>query len=234
MMSPVSSSDKVLMIKSTTAKMEFFFDVLSILPPTEKPVAMSQSMETTLNTPRRYAPGEWIEHVLQCNYSELERYVVTDVFHYKERNTFPDLQHEYIVLRVQPKSSSTSAPPHTDIKLSRTIRNHGLSARFGLWGSATDTVEVQAPPSDGPSAPTLLRISLLVVRVHDRMPFYCLLKTSCYAFARAIKDAVYRKYNGSATVPNRPRFLTRQSYFMSCIPAGITAAQKVAEIVTAY
>ncbi|KAF8443314.1 hypothetical protein L210DRAFT_948726, partial [Boletus edulis BED1] len=186
--------------------MEFFFDVYSLLPPTEKPAAMSQSMETILNTPRRYAPDEWIEHVLQCNYSELERYVVTDVFHYKEQNAFPDFQHEYLVLRVEEHPPSTPATPFIDIRVSRTIRNHALPAKLGLWGSATDTVEVQAPPSAVPvqeihrltwqqnNAPTLLRISVLVVQVHSRMPFYCLVKTSCYAFARAIKDAVYRKY----------------------------------------
>ncbi|KAF8443321.1 hypothetical protein L210DRAFT_3535555 [Boletus edulis BED1] len=244
MMSHVSSSDKVL--KSTTAKMEFFFDVFSLLPPAEKPAAMAQSMEAILHTAQSYSPNGWMEHIFQCNCSELERYVITDVFHFKEQKAFPDFKHEYIVLRVQPKSSScTSAPPHTDIKLSRTIRNHGLSARLGLWGSATDTVEVQAPPSAVPvqeihrltwqqnNAPDLLRISYLVSTVHHhRMPNYCLLKTSCYAFARAIKDAIYRKYDGSAAAPNPPRFLTRQSYFMGCIPAGITKSQKVAEAVT--
>ncbi|KAG6370542.1 hypothetical protein JVT61DRAFT_11330 [Boletus reticuloceps] len=226
--------------------MEFFFDVFSLLPPTEKPAAMSQSMEKTiLDTAQSYSPNGWMEHIFQCDCSELECYVVTDLFHYKEQKAFPDFQHEYIVLRVQPKSSSTSAPPHTDIKISRTIRNHALPTRLGLWGSATDTVEVQSPPSAVPvqqihrltwqqnNAPTLLRISYLVSTVHHRMPYYCLLKTSCYAFARAIKDAIYRKYNGSAAAPNPPRFLTRQSSFMGCIPTGITKSQKVAEAVIA-
>ncbi|KAF8125123.1 hypothetical protein EV363DRAFT_1351574 [Boletus edulis] len=238
MMSHVSSSDKVL--KSTTAKMEFFFDVFSLLPPTEKPAAMAQSMEAILHTAQSYSPNGWMEHIFQCNCSELERYVITDVKHSRilSMNTL------YYVYSPNPPLS-TSAPPHTDITLSRTIRNHGLSARLGLWGSATDTVEVQAPPSAVPvqeihrltwqqnNAPDLLRISYLVSTVHHhRMPNYCLLKTSCYAFARAIKDAIYRKYDGSAAAPNPPRFLTRQSYFMGCIPAGITKSQKVAEAVT--
>ncbi|KAF8443225.1 hypothetical protein L210DRAFT_3166425 [Boletus edulis BED1] len=129
--------------------------------------------------------------------------------------------------------------------VSRTVRNRTLLARFGLWGPATDTVVILPSGTQFPHerlhrltwprdrAPDLFRVSLFIVTVHYRLPQYRLLKTSCYAFAGAVKDSIHLRFNGLAQA-QRPQFLTHGAYVMYCIPAGTTKAQKLANSVVRY
>ncbi|KAF8120806.1 hypothetical protein EV363DRAFT_1367851 [Boletus edulis] len=174
----------------------------SFFPPSEK---IMSSLQDVLNSPgEQRTTDQWLTLVSQ--HDRNRPYLVTALSHYTQRRLFPDCQHEYIVLEV-----------------SRTIRNGSLPARLGLWGPATDTVDILPSGTQFPHArlhrltwahdraPDLFRASLFIETVHRRMPQYCLLKTSYYAFAAQC-----------------PPLLTREAYFMYCIPAGITKAQKLA------
>ncbi|KAF8447331.1 hypothetical protein L210DRAFT_3525965 [Boletus edulis BED1] len=207
----------------------------SFFPPSEKSMS---SLQNVLNTPgEQRTTDQWFTLVSQHNRNR--PYVVTALSHYTERRPFPDCQHEYIVLEVEERNPTSPKPPPVIIKVSRTIRNGSLPARLGLWGPATDTVDILPSGTQFPHArlhrltwphdraPDLFRASLFIETVHRRMPRYCLLKTSCYAFAGAVKDSIYIRFNGLAQA-QRPPLLTREAYFMYCIPVGSTKAQKLA------
>ena len=126
------------------------------------------------------------------------------------------------------------------IKVSRTIIGHTLPARLGLWGPTADTVTTvpgNAPHQDQrlhsltweiETAPALVTISGLICEIHDRMPRYRLLQSSCYAFARAVGRLIHLRLDGTAGDPQYTPFLIRESYLLHCIPAGITRAERVA------
>lgn len=224
--------------------MEFYIDVsFPSFPFSEKPAIYKDSMQATLSNTQPHSPGAWLQLVRQRDPDR--QYVVTAVSHYKEHSPFPDFQHEYILLFVQDRTPSfqpTIAP--LAIRVSRSITNHSLPARLGLWGPADDTVAVLGVATTihlpderlfhltwtPGCAPSLERVSTFILGVHRFMPQYCLLKTSCYTFARALSSSIHARFN-SITQVQQPRFLTRRSYFMHCIPVGITRAQRVANMV---
>ncbi|KAF8550203.1 hypothetical protein OG21DRAFT_446929 [Imleria badia] len=227
--------------------MEFYFNILySSFPfpssPAEKPAIPVSDMQAVLSNTAPQTAVAWFHLVHE--HDPHHRYVVTEVTHYKPRSPWPDCQHEYIIMSVQrrplpgePLPEPAAAP--ILVKASRTITGRALPARLGLWGPSDDTVTVldpANPPRDERlhtltwtlnQAPHLERVSHFLYHVHHLAPKYYLLKTSCYTFACAIKESLHLRFNGITGV-QQPHFLTRQSYWMHCIPAGITRAQLLA------
>ena len=225
-----------------TVNMEFYIAVFSSLPfPLSEKLA-EPPMHTALTNNRSYSPIEWLQFVRENDPDN--QYLVTAVEHYKEPSAWPDCQHEYLILSVQlrphPHRSIPTDPNTFLIKVSRTIVGHTLPARLGLWGPAADTITTV--PGDVPhqhqrlhsltweieTAPALVTISSLICEIHDRMPRYRLLQSSCYAFARAVGRLIYLRRDGTAGDPQHTPFLIRESYLLHCIPAGITRAERVA------
>ncbi|KAF8125194.1 hypothetical protein EV363DRAFT_1176698 [Boletus edulis] len=171
----------------------------SFFLPSEK---ATSSLQTVFNTPARHTPREWLDIVLENDPEH--NYIVTNLWHYKQR-LLPllDCQHEYIILEVQPRPLPSPALPPTLIKVSRTIVNRSFPARLGLWGPATDTIEILPLGTQFTDhclhqltwpqhrAPDLYHISRFIHAIHTAMPRYFLVRTSCYAFAGAIKDSIH-------------------------------------------
>ncbi|KAF8345388.1 hypothetical protein F5887DRAFT_966570 [Amanita rubescens] len=171
--------------------------------------------------------------------------IVTRASFNKQRSVLPDFQHEYIMLEVTTHPSQPQPEPPLDpvtLLVSRSVQS-----TLGLFGPALDTITIHDPnalvmneiqlhtiewqPND---APRLRNIFLLIMSIHDRMPRYCLLKTSCYTFARAVLEAINSAFNGHQG-HQQEGFFTRQLYFLGFIPVGITRAHKLAqEAVTSY
>ena len=173
-----------------------------------------------------------------------QQYVVTQVAHYKERPPLPGFQHEFVTLTVQLRPTVQPQPPEDPvlIRVSRTIPGNTILARLGIYGAATDTVEVLGSAAtyhihhrrlnhltwSAEQAPLLVDVAALIAGVHAAIPNYCLLKSSCYAFARAVLESIHYAYYTDDDTENGRCFLTKRSYFLGCIPAGITGAQIVA------
>ncbi|KAF8120632.1 hypothetical protein EV363DRAFT_1368678, partial [Boletus edulis] len=213
----------------------------SFFLPSEK---ATSSLQTVFNTPARHTPREWLDIVLENDPEH--NYIVTNLWHYKQRFLpLLDCQHEYIILEVQPRPLPSPAFPPTLIKVSRTIVNRSFPARLGLWGPATDTIEILPLGTQFTDqclhqltwpqhrAPDLYHISRFIHAIHTAMPRYFLVRTSCYAFAGAIKDSIHIRFNGLGG-PQPSGYLTRESRFMWCIPTGTTKAQGVAAGMAAY
>lgn len=90
--------------------------------------------------------------------------------------------------------------------------------RIGLYGDADDTVSVLGQPDtvhnliwEVDRAPSLADISLPIRLISQNVPTHALLKTSCYAFARAVVDTVFIIFNGYGP---RLGFLTSPAHFL--------------------
>ncbi|KAF8548342.1 hypothetical protein OG21DRAFT_1606987 [Imleria badia] len=222
--------------------MEFYFTAWYPSPPSplsEKLVrAMPKSpMEALLSKTLSYSPEAWLRLVKKNDPDH--NYVVTAVSHYKERTPWPAFKDEYIILLVQPRPLLDQPKPTTApivIKASRSITSHALPARLGLLGPGDnmvtvlgDATNVQLPdkclchltwPPD--QAPHLTRITIFIYDVDCYMSEYMgyLLKTSCYLFARAIRESIYIRLNGIEGVPHwQPKSLRIPQYYLSHIPA---------------
>ncbi|KAG6376848.1 hypothetical protein JVT61DRAFT_873 [Boletus reticuloceps] len=212
----------------------------SFFLPSEK---ATSSLQTVLNTPAHHTPREWLDIVLENDPEH--NYIVTNLWHYKQRRPLLDCQHEFIVLEVRPRHPPSPAPAPTLIRVSRTLVNDSFVARLGLWGPATNTIEIPPPGTQFTDhclhqltwpqnrAPDLYHISRFIHAIHTAMPRYFLVRTSCYAFAGAIKDSIHIRFNGLGG-PQPSGCLTRESHFMWCIPTGTTKAQGVAAGMAAY
>jgi len=224
--------------------MEYYIDISypSLLPLSEKPIQKLTIQAVLSGT---HTPENWVRLVRQNDPNQ--DYIVTSLSQFKERSVFPDFQHEYIVLYVRAREPTTNPPIVTAIRVSRTIVNHSLPARLGLWGPLDDTVTVLGDAEHvqirdervshltwAPNeAPDLERVSTFVVWVRRLLPQYCLLKTSCYSFARAISDSVLTCLNGIENI-QRPPFLMRRSHFLHVIPVGITRARGATRAMVAF
>jgi hypothetical protein len=221
--------------------MEFYFAVSPFLPfkfpLSEK--ATESLMEAVLSNAVSYTPGNRPDLVRQ-NDPDGE-YVVTAMSHLKEKSPWPDYQHEFILVFVQHTGQLGPATAPVAMKISRTIVGGAIPTRLGLWGPADDTVTVHHSPTTNnqdqclqhftwapDAAPLLENISLMVFLVHLLMPQYCLFKTSCYTFARAVGDSTDRIFNGNVTGAQQLPFLMRQSFFLRCLPVGIPRAELIA------
>jgi hypothetical protein len=230
--------------------MEYYFTVCPSLPfPLSEKVAESP-MEAILSNVLSYTPENWLDLVRENDPNK--QYIVTALSHYKKKSAWPDCEHEYLILFIQLRSLSphqSSAPDSFQIKVSRTIIGHALPARLGLWGPATNTIEVHgsAPaaiqdqqlhlltwaPDD---APSLFTISFLINEIHSIISqYYRLLQTSCYAFARVVGRVIFQVFDGTAGAEQPRPFLISESYLLHCIPSGITRAESVAvEVANTY
>ena len=208
----------------------------------------AQTFEPTMLTALRdirHSPIEWRTDLSGLDPRQ-QQYIVTQAAHYKERPPFPDFQHEFITLTVQLRPGLHSQPPEDPvlIKVSRTILGNTILARLGIYGAVTDTIRVLGSAATYhihhyrlnyltwtvAHAPLLVDVAALIAGVHRAIPMYCLIKSSCYAFARAVIESIHLAYNGAA-MENGARFLTRRSYFLGLIPAGATRAQTEAELI---
>ena len=153
-----------------------------------------------------------------------------------------DIQHEFLWIRARPREQPTDGP-YPLIKEERTIRNNTVMSRLGLWGQTSDSLTILArntpPPSntvllrgitwDLDQAPSLRRISALILYINYLMPNYHLLKASCYTFVRAITEAINRYANGVVNNPQTP-FLFPKSRFLGCVPTPTSRAHYVAQM----
>ena len=209
----------------------------------------TQALEPTIDTALRDAIADdqtWTPTGWRRLLSRLDpqrQYIVTEAAQYKEWPPFPDYQHEYITLTIQPHPSQPQPPEGpVIIKVSRTILGNTISARLGIYGDATDTISILGRTATYRThhrrlnrltwtpgeAPLLANVTTLIVLIHRAMPTYHLIKSSCYAFARAVIESVHFAYNGTA-MQNGDSLLTRRSYFLGLIPAGATRAQAIAQ-----
>ncbi|KAF8440890.1 hypothetical protein L210DRAFT_3538724 [Boletus edulis BED1] len=205
---------------------------------TSKKLIFMESMEDVLSNTQSHSLLEWLRLVQQ--HDPNEGYVVTAVRHYKERHF---MQREYIVLSVHLRPPEPTAVP-TILCISRTIIDHTLSARVGLWGPAYDTVAVEGPadqfhPGDDKllyrlnfsyaTAPSLHGISRKIYRVHAAMPRYHLIKYSCYSFALAVRRTIELIYDGvNGAQLHDHDSLIRQSHLLRLIPTPTSHALKTA------
>ena len=223
-------------VLNSTNKMEFYFTMCPFL---EK-VAESP-MEAVLSNIQPNPPRNWLRLIRQ--HDPNGQYVVIAMSHFKERSTWPDLQHEFLLLFVQlrppPNQLAPTAAPIA-IKVSRTIFDHAILAQLGLWGPAVDTVHpTTSTQTEGAErlqhftwvphgAPSLANISLIVFLVQKTMPHYRLFTSSCYAFTRAVGRSIDLIFNGNMIGAGHLPFMIRETYFLHCIPAGIAKAESVA------
>lgn len=227
------------MIKDTA--MDFYFSYLlsKKSPPNQSP------MQNILSEVTHRTPNEWTQTI--AHHDHQRQYIVTEVHLYKEKTPFPDLQHEYILLIIR---SCTSSEAYC-VKASRSIKGNSFLARVGVYGPADDTVTTLGNHSSvnvthtlahshkllcrltwtPEHAPPLLNISVFIRDINQALPHYQLLRSSCYAFARALLETVHLTYDGTA-VHGGQCFLTRRSYFLGTIPAGATRAQSLARILS--
>ena len=104
-------------------------------------------MEALLSTTESYSPLALLRLVHQNDPDE--RYIVTELSHYKQESSWSTLQPEYLTLRVQPPP----APPQPAlapvlIKVSRDACGRGHPSRYRLWGATDDRVTVLGPADD--------------------------------------------------------------------------------------
>lgn len=162
--------------------------------------------------------------------------IVTQVSLNKQSSAWPGFQHEYVTLEVNIHPSEPQHLAPVTLVVSRNVQ-----ATLGLWGPSLDTVTIRSPEVpvievqpytiqwQPNNAPLLRSIFILIHDIHSRMLTYCLLKMSCYTFARAILEAINSAFNGQQDHPPLETFFMQQSYFLGCIPVGITRAHKVAD-----
>lgn len=213
-----------------------------------------QTILTDTNT--WWPPTEWMGIIVQ-HHDPQRQYVVTAISHYKEWPPFPSCQQEYIILVIEPEphhSPGQPQPPEvpTVVKVSRTIQGAACLARLGMYGNAVDTVSVLGPVTTiniphnskcihhltwpAKQAPSLVVISRHIAVIHHALlpDYYCLLKTSCYSFARAVIDCIYIIHGGThwqTAERDRPGFLTPGSHLLWIIPVGMTRTQFVVKCV---
>jgi len=156
------------------------------------------------------------------------------------------LQHEYVRLVVHltdPTGQGLVGDPIT-IRIERNIRGNGLAGRIGLWGTADDTVSgmfLGAPQAsedhrlrslrwEGVVPPPLRHVLALILRIKRTLPAYCLAKTSCYAFAKAIFVSIDLMYHHNALRDqDPPRWYFKECHLLGIVPAGSKRAQRAAE-----
>ncbi|KAM6496930.1 hypothetical protein JOM56_007403 [Amanita muscaria] len=215
-----------------------------------KPFFTTESTMATVLTGlgEQLAQGQDLQHwshLLVAQDPITRHLIVTRASFNKQRSVWPDFQHEYITLEVTTHPSQPQPePPLNPVTL---LVSRSIQSTLGLCGPALDTITICDPntlvmneiqlhtiewqPND---APRLRNIFHLIISIHDRMPIYCLLKTSCYTFARAVLEAINSVFNGHQG-HQQGGFFTRQSYFLGCIPVSITRAHRLAEeAVTSY
>ena len=163
----------------------------------------------------------------------------------KQQSVWPDFQHEYIMLEVTTHPSQLQ--PELPLGPVILLVSCSIQLTLGLCGPTLDMITIHDPnalvmneiqlhtiewqPND---APHLRNIFHLIKSIDNRMPMYCLLKTSCYTFARAVLEAINSIFNGHQG-HQQEGFFIRQSYFLGCIPVSITRAHRLAEeAVTSY
>ena len=226
-----------------TPAMNFYFSYLlsKKFPPNQSPT----DMQNILGEVTHRTPIEWTETIAHQDHQR--EYIVTEVHLYKEKAPFPDLQHEYILLIIRSRASSEAYC----VKVSRSIKGNSFLARVGIYGPADDTVITLGNHSSvnvahalahshnllrrltwtPEHAPPLLKISFFISEINEALPHYYLLKSSCYAFAQALLEAIHLTYDGTAELGGQC-FLTRRSYFLGTIPAGATRAQRLARVLS--
>lgn len=195
----------------------------------------------------QWTPPEWRQTL--ARYDPQQHYVISHAYHFKERKPFPDFQHEFVLLVIQPGVALPQpAIASAVVKISRSIRGNGLLSRLGLYGTADDTitvlghnVDIEALVTPGlhkmlhhltwdphpETRPSLADASIFISHIHQSLPHYSLLRTSCCTFARALFECIHLAFDGGEE-PQRGCFLTRQSYFLSVIPSGTSIAQDLA------
>ena len=225
------------MMKATDMNFYFSYLLSKKSPPNQSPTGM----QNILGEVAHRTPIEWTQTI--THHDHQREYIVTEVHLYKEEAPFPDLQHEYILLIIRSRASSEAYC----VKASRSIKGNSFLARMGIHGPADDTVTTLGNHSlvnvahtlahshkllcrltwTPEHAPPLLNISLFIRDINQAIPHYWLLKSSCYAFARALLETIHLTYDGTAELGGQC-FLTRRSYFLGTIPAGATRAQSLA------
>ena len=216
----------------------------AVCPPLSTNHSSPPSLLTGLG--QQLAQGQDLQHwshLLLQNHTITHPLIVTRALFNKQRSAWPEYQHEYITLEITTHLSQPRPEPHpVTLVISRTIQS-----TLGLCGPALNTITIRDPntlvinkvqlhtiewqPND---APCLWNIFYIIKSIHNRMPMYCLLKTSCYMFARAVLEAINHIFNGHQGQQQQGLF-TRQSYFLGCIPVGISRAHRLAEkIATSY
>ena len=215
----------------------------------EKRLSISPMNALLADHNRSRTPAQWCNELTR--HDPLEAYIVFDLAHYKERS-LKSYQREFLWLRVRRRDGPAEEDaPFWLLKVERTIQNHTLAARLGLWGEATDSITVLNPDTSSPDtlatsdpdaavclkhltwappvAPPLRRFSGLVRKVKRSMPRYHFLRASCYSFSTAIIKAVRITYpHGVVVNQDRPPFLIRRSRLLGCFPTLTYKARAVA------
>ena len=227
------------------------FSVFVVCPPFSGKPAFKSPTATVLNSldleqPLLAGQGISLQHWSHLLHATPEvrnqtcHLIVTQVSFNKVQSAWPDFQHESITLEVHTHPSQPQ-PPLAPV----TLRvSHTVQLTWGLWGPV-DTVtvcsnnisvpgEVQLHTMDWQlnNAPHLRNVFLLIRNIQSRMPWYCLQKTSCHTFARAIFEAINSALNHHPYLVQKT-FFSQVSLFLGCIPVGINKVTKLSQEVAA-
>ena len=201
-------------------------------------VLNSLDLEQPLLAGRGISLQHWCRllHVTPEVCNQTRHLIVTQVSFNKVQSAWPDFQHEYITLEVHTHPSQPQ-PPLAPVTLQ-------VSRTWGLWGPV-DSVTVCSNDTSAPgevqlhtmgwqpnNAPRLRNVFLLIRNIQSRMPRYCLPKTSCHTFARAIFEAINSALNQHPYLVQKT-FFSPVSLFLGCIPVGITKVTRLAQEVAA-
>ncbi|KAN0074602.1 hypothetical protein V8E55_011651 [Tylopilus felleus] len=198
-------------------------------------------MEALLSTTESYSPLAWL-HLVHQNDPD-ERCIVTELSHYKQESSWPALQPEYLILRVQsPPDLPQPALAPVLVSVSRDVCGRGHPSRYRLWGTTDDRVTVLGPADDiqihdqqlhhltwepPDEAPRLEEISCFVACSHYDIPQHCLfLSKCCYALVHAILQAVHNTFSG---IPGtlKTQFLIPDAYLVHTIRPGMPEYRRV-------
>lgn len=164
-------------------------------------------------------------------------FIVTELTFFKTTSPF---QHQYIRMAIQPPPGQQPEDPII-VRIERTIRGNGVPGWIGIYGSAYDTATVlpALPHSEDhrlhslrwevAAAPPLRDVITLIISVQHSLPRYCVAKTSCYTFSRAIFLSVNELFHHHAQYErDPPKWYLKESCLYGVCSAGSRRALWVA------